>query len=207
MSAPIESDVYERSAEWLKARFTAASGIYPGSVEKPTISPKTELMTDVTRHEMNAALAASEAKVATAVESMRADMAELRAELREGNSQIKAQGEIAKANAAAFQADADRFYADARTLLAESRTALTEIRLAGERNKVNVMGIGYKFLTWFFGAIVALGGLYFTIKKAIAPPNFVATEQAASPSAAQESTRPAAPPQNPTAPTTPPKQP
>jgi len=111
---------------------------------------------------MQAALAAAEARVATVVEGLRADAAELRADLRDGLSQIKAAGD-------ASQVNADRFYAEARTILADSRAALTEIRLAGEQNRTNVMAMGYKALTWLFGAILALSGAYFTIKKAVTP--------------------------------------
>ena len=169
----------------------------PGASEVSAIledgapSPHDLRMNDVSRHEMSAALAASEARVATIVESMRADAAELRAELREGNALIKAQGEIAKAGAERFQADADRFYADARTLLAESRTALSEIRLAGEQNKTAMMGLGYKVITWTLGTILAVGGVsigaYNAIKRS--PTTAPATTQATTKAAPE--TRPA----------------
>lgn len=138
-------------------------------VEQAPKKPHPSGMNDLTRQEMQASLAASEARVSALVESMRADAAELRAELREGAGAMKQGLAQIKASGDAAQAHADRFYAEARTLLADSRAALTEIKLAGEQNRTNVMALGYKILTWFFGAILATSGLYFTIKKAVTP--------------------------------------
>lgn len=100
------------------------------------------VMTSITREEVAAKLEASEARVATAVEAMRADAAELRAELREGHAQQKAQAEQA-------QAEASKFYAEAGRVLAE-------IRLAGEQNKTALMSIGYKAATWTLATFLAL---------------------------------------------------
>ena len=122
-----------------------------------------DAMSDMHREEAKARIEASEARVAAVVESMRADAAELRSEVHAGLEQIKAQGVVAQANA-------DTFYADARTILADSKTLLAEIRQAGEKNRADVMGMGYKILTWIFGALLALCGLYFTIKKAVQQP-------------------------------------
>ncbi|WP_155760196.1 hypothetical protein [Stenotrophomonas maltophilia] len=132
-------------------------------------------MSDISRSELDARLASSEAKVDRIVERMRADAAELRADLkadsatlradvREALADIKASGESAKANA-------DRFYAEAKTLLAESRAALTEIRLAGEQNKTVMMGMGYKVITWTLGTILAIGGFSVGVYNALKPKN------------------------------------
>lgn len=119
---------------------------------------------DLTRHEIQARLEAADARVSGAVESIRADAATLRAELREGIAEIKAQGERS-------QAAADRFYA-------EAGRALAEIRLAAEQKRSTIMEMGYRAAAWIFGAMVALGGLYFTIRAAVsAPTTPVATEQ------------------------------
>lgn len=168
MSKLSNSSQFEQSADGIKARFAAHTDQFSArTIEKRPDEPIVESMSDLTRQEISATLAASEARVAVVVETMRADAAELRAELREGNALVKAQGEVAKASAASFQAEADKFYADARSLLAESRTALTEIRLAGEQNRTAIMGMGYKVAAWVFGAIVAVGSLSLAVYKAV----------------------------------------
>lgn len=122
--------------------------------------PNINAMNEVTRHELAATVAASEARVATVVEGMRADAAELRAELREGNALMKAQGEKLQAQAIEASAAAGRFYSDAGRLLAE-------IKLAGEQNKTAVMGMGYKVAAWLFGTILAIGSLSLAVYKAV----------------------------------------
>lgn len=153
------------TAEYIKHQFSdyTRTNFRPSqsvTVEQMHDWPHDVVMSELTREEISARIEASEARVATVVESLRADASDLRADLRDGMARISSQGEVA-------QAKADQFYAEAHKLLAESRTALTEIRLAGEQSKVNVMGLGYKFLTWFFGAIVALGGLGATVYTAV----------------------------------------
>ena len=130
-------------------------------------------MSDMDRVEVKARLEASEARVGKVVESMRADAAELRSQLHTGLEQIRAQGAVA-------QASADKFYAQAGALLADSKTLLAEIRQAGEKNRADVMSMGYKALTWLFGAALALCGLYFTIKKAVEAPRAPAMTSAQS---------------------------
>lgn len=212
MSKLNNSSQFEQSADGIKARFAAHTDQFSiRPIEKHPSDPIVASMSDVTRHEMNATLAASEARVATLVESMRADAAGLRAELRESNAHIKAQGEIAKASAERFQADADRFYADARTLLAESRTALSEIRLAGEQNKTALMGLGYKVITWTLGTILAIGGVSIGAYNAIKRPSTSTPVTLPAPQATPQvqpppvAPPPALPPAQP--PAEPPKQP
>jgi hypothetical protein len=156
------------------------------SVEMPETKPQVEAMSEMNREEVKARLEASEARVATVVESMRADSEGLRFELREGLSQIKVLGQISQANA-------DKFYADAHKMMAESRTVLTEIKLAGEQNRTNVMAMGYKFAAWIFGAVIALSGLYFTVQKAIADRPAAASIQISPAPAPSASQPPAAP--------------
>ncbi|HGM6719894.1 hypothetical protein J5H43_01870 [Stenotrophomonas maltophilia] len=110
-------------------------------------------MSELSREEVQARLDASEARVATSVESMRADAAQLRADVKTSLSEIRAQGDRA-------QASADRFYSEAGRLLAE-------IKLAGEQNKTAVMGMGYKVAAWIFGAIVAIASLSLAVYKAV----------------------------------------
>lgn len=155
------------TASQIRERFAARQATYfPSKVQETLESGRTGTddvyMSDMHREEAKARIEASEARVGKVVESMRADAAELRSELHAGLEQIKAQGIVAQANA-------DRFYADARSMLADSKALLAEIRHAGEKNRADVMGMGYKILTWIFGAALALCGLYFTIKKAVAP--------------------------------------
>ncbi|MDR7070518.1 hypothetical protein J2X02_003383 [Pseudoxanthomonas japonensis] len=112
-------------------------------------------MAGPTREEINARLEAAEARVAWAVESMRA-------EVKTGVADIKTLGVEMKAQADKAQATADRFYADAGKVLAE-------IKLQGEVNRTQIMSMGYKFAAWFLGALVGLASLYFTVKKATQP--------------------------------------
>lgn len=114
---------------------------------------KNSTMNDMTREEVKARLDASEARVATAIEGVRADAATLRADIKSTLFEIKAQGDRA-------QVSADRFYAEAGRVLAE-------IKLAGEQNKTAVMGMGYKVAAWLFGAIVAIGSLSLAVYKAV----------------------------------------
>jgi hypothetical protein len=190
------------SALDLRKRFEHVHATYsPSTVQESVELHRPEVdhssMSDMTREEVKARLEASEARVSTVVETMRSDAAELKSELHTGLEQIKAQGIAAQVNA-------DKFYAQAGTLLAESKTLLAEIRQAGEKNRADVMSMGYKALTWIFGAALALCGLYFTIKKANAPvPSAVVTSLPGSaqtaPQALQQSSG-AVPPQVHTAP-------
>lgn len=166
------------SAFDLKRRFEYAQSTYSPSAVKESIelnrlALEESSMSDVTREEVKARLEASEARVSTVVEAMRSDAAELRSELHTGLEQIRSQGVIAQANA-------DKFYAQAGALLADSKTLLAEIRQAGEKNRADVMSMGYKALTWLFGAVLALCGLYFTIKKAVEAPRAPAMTSAQS---------------------------
>lgn len=102
-------------------------------------------MNDMSREEVKARLEASEARVATAVEGMRADAAELRGDMAVALGRIQAQGDQMKADSSAF-------YADARTILAE-------IRLAQEQNRNTAYAIGYKVIVWAIGTVIALAGL------------------------------------------------
>lgn len=145
-----------------QTRLLLESGMYGERVEKLSADGERTRMGDLNREEVKARLETAEARIATAVESMRADAAELRSDLHTGLEQMKAQGMVAQANA-------DKFYAQAGSILADSKTLLAEIRQAGEKNRADMMGMGYKALTWIFGAALTLCGLYFTIKKAVTP--------------------------------------
>jgi hypothetical protein len=105
-------------------------------------------MSEMNREEAKARLEASEARVATAVEAMRADNTALR-------SEIRAQGERA-------QVSADRFYAEAGKVLAE-------IHLANERQKVELYGLGYKVFSWTLATVLAVGGLSIGAYNALKP--------------------------------------
>lgn len=153
---------YNLSPETLREGFAAyqqQTAVYnppPPNIAADLLEPHTETMADLTREELNAKLEACEARVAAAVESMRADWHGLRADVTQGIAEIRTQGERS-------QAAADRFYAEAGRVLAE-------IRLAGEKNRSTVMELGYRVAAWVFGAIVTLGSLYFTVRKAVEPP-------------------------------------
>jgi biotin operon repressor len=129
------------------------SNLYGEPVANAPAKPETGSMSDLNREEVKARLEASEAKMATSVEGLRADGATLRADVNSALAEIRAQGDRA-------QASADKFYSEAGRLLAE-------IRLAGEQNKTAVMGMGYKIAAWLFGAIVAVASLSLAIYKAV----------------------------------------
>lgn len=112
-------------------------------------------VSEITRQELDARLEASEARVAMAVESMRADAASLRADVRDGLNEIKIQGVSA-------QASAEKFYADAGKLLAE-------IHLANERQKVELYGLGYKVIAWTLGTMLAVGSVAVAVYGVISP--------------------------------------
>ena len=144
----------------LKARFASRQAHYlppmiSEELESRHADPDHRRMSDMTRDEIKSRLEASEARVATAVEGMRADAANLRADVKAALSEIRSQGDRA-------QASADKFYADAGRMLAE-------IRLAGEQNKTTVMGMGYKVITWTLGTILAIGGVSVGVYNALKP--------------------------------------
>lgn len=132
------------------------------ALENATLEANDARMGDMDREEVKARLEASEARVATVVESMRADAAELRSQLHTGLEQIKSQGAVA-------QASADKFYAQSESLLAESKTLLAEIRMAGEKNRADVMGMGYKVITWTLATILTVGSLSVGAYNALKP--------------------------------------
>jgi hypothetical protein len=102
-------------------------------------------MNDTNREEVKARLEASEARVASALDGIRADTAVLRSDISAGLAKIQAQGEQMKA--------------DAGTFYAEARTVLTEIRLAQEQAKSSAYAIGYKVIVWSVSTVLALAGL------------------------------------------------
>ncbi|UGB46965.1 hypothetical protein LQ772_06650 [Frateuria edaphi] len=102
-------------------------------------------MSDMNREEVKARLEASEARVATAVESMRADSAALRADLQTGLKTIEAQGSVMRSEAASFFADA--------------RRVLAEIQVAQEKDRNQYYALGYKVIVWSFGTVLTVAGL------------------------------------------------
>ncbi|MCD9005183.1 hypothetical protein LDO31_02840 [Luteimonas sp. XNQY3] len=102
-------------------------------------------MTDVTRHEMNARLEASEARVATVAESIRGELSAMRTDFVAMRAQSESDAKIS-------QARASEFYAEAGKVLAE-------IRLANSEHKVSMYGVGYKVIAWTLGTILAVGGV------------------------------------------------
>ena len=91
---------------------------------------------------MNARLEASEARMATLAEGIRADNAAARADLAIGLRDIKGVGESIKAEASVFYADAAR--------------VLAEMHKAHAVNKTETYAIGYKVATWVFGTLLTL---------------------------------------------------
>jgi hypothetical protein len=139
----------------------------------------TDPMSDMNREEVKSRLEASEARVATAVEGMRADNAALRADLQTGIKAIEAQGQVMRAEAASFFSDA--------------RRVLAEIQVSQEKDRNQYYALGYKVIVWSIGTVLTVTGLGLGLWNAIhkAPPPSPAPAPAA---AVQQATPAPSPP-------------
>lgn len=118
------------------------------------------VMNTMSREEVEQRIRVAEANSRAALAEFREEAAKLRSDLRAGNDQIGLVLKEVKSQGEANVAQSTTFYSKANEVLGQ-------IKLAGEQNKTWLMSIGYKVLTWFFGAIVAIASVSLAVYKAV----------------------------------------